>query len=103
MTLVEFRYPALSTSSKVRKWIDAQMGELGVQETPAGAWLAVDEAIEDLMRHVGVFPAADGKVYVQVMADAVRVYRKAAFCTVGVRALQGRVVCNSMCTTMTLL
>ena len=78
------------------------MGELGVQETPAGAWLAVDEAIEDLMRHVGVFPAADGKVYVQVMADAVRVYRKAAFCTVGVRALQPRVDYNSMCT-MTLL
>ena len=85
----------------MRNWVDSQMDDLGLKDTASGSWLSVDRAIEELMGHVGVYESG-GKLYVQVLADAVRVYRKTAFTTVGLRALQDRPDYNSMCT-MTLL
>ena len=77
------------------------MKELGLHDGPKGSWLQVDLAIEELMRHVGSSPI-NGKLHVQIMADAVRVYRKTAFTTVALRALQAGQDYNSM-TTMTIL
>lgn len=61
------------------------MKELGLYDGPKASWL---QAIEELMRHVGSSPI-NGKLHVQIMADAVRVYRKTAFTTVALQALQG--------------
>ena len=97
----DFRHPALRPIANVRKWIDSQMDELGLQDKPSGSWLACDKAIQELMSHVGVCPSSE-KVHVQVIADAVRVYRKTAFTTIGLRALQNKADFNSM-STMTLL
>ena len=77
------------------------MRDLGLIDGLKGSWLQVDLAIEELMGHVGTCPI-NGKLYVQVMADAVRVYRKTAFTTVALRALQGGQDYNSM-TPMTVL
>ena len=95
--LVGMPYPSLPTSRRVRKWIDAAMKDLGLKDGARGSWLSVDLAIEELMRHVGTSPV-DGKLHVQVMADAVRVFRKTAFTTVALRALQGTQDYNSMAT-----
>ena len=77
------------------------MKDLGLKDGLRGSWLQVDLAIEELIRHVGT-SAINGKLYIQIMADAVRVYRKTAFTTVALRALQGGQDYNSM-TTMTIL
>ena len=90
-------YPALPTNRKVQKWIDMTMRKLGLTESRSGSWLAVDQAIEALMTTVGVRPS-NGKLHVQVMADAVRVYRKTAFTVVALRALQDDPDFNSMTT-----
>ena len=77
------------------------MKDLGLKDSKRGSWLSVALAIEELMRHVGTLPV-NGKVHVQIMADAVRVFRKTAFTTIGLRALQGTLDYNSMAT-MTIL
>ena len=92
------KYPSLPTNRKVRKWIDMTMRKLGLTESRAGSWLSVDLAIEALMEAVGA-RSSNGKVHVQVMADAVRVYRKTAFTVVALRVLQDDRDYNSMMTT----
>ena len=77
------------------------MKNLGLQEHSRGAWLSVESAVEALIDHVGAKPS-NGKLHVQVMADAVRVYRRTAFTVVGLRALQDTPDYNSM-TTMIIL
>ena len=75
--------------------MDSQMKELGLIDRPQGSWLTVNQAVEELMEHVGVKPI-DGTLYIQVMADAVRVFRRSAFTTVAIRALQDVPDFNSM-------
>ena len=94
--------PTLPTNRAVKKWTDAAMVKLGLRDGAAGAWLSVDKAIENLLSQVGVQPCAAGKLHIQIMADAVRVYRKNVFTTVAIRALQSSVDYNSM-TTLTVL
>ena len=95
-------FPALPTSRRVRRWIDAQMKDLGLKDSARGSWLTVHQAIEELMSHVGI-QAVNGKIYIQVVADAVRVFRRSALTTVAIRALQaGDPNYNSM-TTMSVL
>ena len=77
------------------------MKDLGLKDGKLGSWLDVQLSIEELMSHVGADPV-NGKLQVQIMADAVRVYRKTAFTTVAIRALQGTPDYNSMAT-MTIL
>ena len=74
------------------------MKALGLTESRKGAWLGVDKAIEALMETVGI-RALNGILHVQVMADAVRVYRRTAFTVVAIRALQPEPDFNSMTTT----
>ena len=97
---VELSYPTLPSSHRVRKWLNSTMKDLGLHDGSKGSWLQVDLAIEELMRHVGSSPI-NGKLHVQIMAD-VRVYRKTAFTTVALRALQAGQDYSSM-TTMTIL
>jgi len=88
--------PTLPTNRAVKKWTDAVMVKLGLRDGAAGAWLSVDKAIEKLMEQVGEQPCDAGKLHVQIMADAVRVYRKTVFTTVAIRALQSSLNYNSM-------
>ena len=94
--------PTLPTNRAVKKWTDAAMVKLGLRDGAAGAWLSVDKAIENLMAQVGEQPCDAGKLHIQIMADAVRVYRKTVFTTVAIRALQSSVNYNSM-TSLTVL
>jgi len=50
------------------------MKELGLKDSAKGSWLTVHHAIEELLSHVGIQPV-NGKVHIQVVADAVRVFR----------------------------
>ena len=74
------------------------MMQLGLTESRKGAWLGVDKAIEALIETVGA-RTANGKLHIQIMADAVRVYRRTAFTVVAIRALQDDPNYNSMTTT----
>ena len=88
--------PTLPTNRKVQKWIYAALGELGLKDSDGGAWLNVDRAITHLIEEVGLPTITGGKIHIQVMADAVRVFRKTAFTTVAIRLLQDTPTYNSM-------
>ena len=77
------------------------MKKFGLADSTRGAWLSVDAAVEALIELVGA-KESKGKLHIQVMADAVRVYRKTAFTVVALRALQDIPDYNSM-TTMIIL
>ena len=78
------------------------MKDLGLKDSARGSWLTVHQAIEELMSHVGI-QAVNEKIYIQVVADAVRVFLRSALTTVAIRALQaGDPNYNSM-TTMSVL
>ena len=90
-----FLYPTLPTNRSIRRWVNQTMKKLGLDDSARGAWLSVPSAVEALIEHVGAKPS-NGKLHIQVMADAVRVYRKTAFTVVALRALQDTPDYNSM-------
>ena len=75
--------------------MDKAMLQLGLKETTAGSWLCVSKAIESLIEQLEAKPR-HGKYFIQVMADAVRVYRNTAFTVVAIRVLQDVVDFNPM-------
>ena len=81
----------------MKTWIDAALAELGLKDSDGGAWLSVDRAITHLIQEVGLPSTNDsGKVHIQVMADAVWVFRKTAFTTAALRLMQDTPTYNSM-------
>ena len=78
------------------------MKELGLKDSAKGSWLTVHHAIEELMSQVGIQPV-NGKLHIQVVADAVRVFRRSTLTTIAIRALQGSDRNFNSMTTMSIL